>query len=141
MTFESFLSGITGSAVTDWVRLAGLSPGRLQFVYRPDVATTLEYGGPPRLDPRSHGSWSPLVGRVPLFQVDCLRDGRVVFHDVVRLVAGEALLPVVLNGRQEVGAWRRDLARLVHRLVGQSGDAEAAWQAAGLQVAANDPLA
>ena len=42
MTFDAFVGTITGSALTDWVRLAGASPGRLLLVYRPDVGTTIE---------------------------------------------------------------------------------------------------
>ena len=141
MTFDSFLSAITGSAVTDWVRLAGASAGRLLFIYRPDVATTLEYGGPPRIEARHQGVMEGLGSKALLFQLDCCRDGRVLYHDVVRLVAGDVLLPLHRNGRLEVGASRRDLARLAHRLGGHGGDFDAAWAAAGLTLAANDSLA
>ena len=141
MTFDAFVGTITASALTDWVRLVGTSPGRLVLVYRPDVGTTIEYGGPPKLDPRYQGGLATLSGKPILFAVDCLRDGRLVYQDVLRVAAPDSLLPIPRNAQGQIGGTRRDLARLLHGLAGHGGDFDAAWQAAGYQVAINDPLA
>ena len=142
MTFDAFLNAITGSAVADWVRVAGRNPGELRFVLRSDVATTLELGGPARLDAAGEAGWGPREGKTQLRQVDCLWEGRLVYGDVVMLAAtGNGLLPLPRNRDQEVGTARRDLARLVHRLVGHLGDFDQLFVSAGLSLKQDQPLA
>ena len=142
MTFDGFMATITASAASDWVRLGGGAPGRLLFVHRADVATTIELGAPVRLDPGGDAVWTVGEGKSAFRQVDCCREGRVVFRDVVMLAAaGNGLLPVGRNRAGQVGATRRELARLIHRLAGHGGDFDALFSGAGLTLAANEPLA
>lgn len=142
MTFDAFLATITGSAPGDWVRLPGAHSGALLFVLRSDIATTMEYGGAARLDPAHHGGLKGRDERIPLWRLDCLREGRVVYTDVLALAStGTGVLPLRHNAQGLVGTARRDLARLIHRLLGHAADFDQLWQAAGLQVAVNDPLA
>ena len=142
MTFDAFLNAITGSAVADWVRVAGRNPGELRFVLRSDVATTLELGGPARLDAAAEAGWGAWASKTQLRQLDCFCEGRLVYGDVVMLAAtGNGLLPLPRNRAEQVGTARRDLARLVHRLVGHLGDFDQLFTAASLSLKQDEPLA